>query len=141
MRPLGWDWKVGTAALASFPAREVVVGTLGILYNEGQVEADRAEESAKGSSKCSARVSTASCTDGVTVSRQWSVRLCRAATPAYQVSSNCLFVKPMEKVFTLRKSFEWRGLGTLADSALALRDAYAAWYAEKKSAPHVRAPS
>jgi ferrous iron transport protein B len=40
VRPLGWDWKIGTAALASFPAREVVVGTLGILYNEGQVSAD-----------------------------------------------------------------------------------------------------
>ena len=30
--PLGWDWKIGVAALASFPAREVVVGTLRILY-------------------------------------------------------------------------------------------------------------
>src|SRR5262249_49095250 len=27
VRPLGWDWKIGMAALASFPAREVVVGT------------------------------------------------------------------------------------------------------------------
>ncbi len=36
VRPLGWDWKVGMAALASFPAREVVVGTLGIIYNAGQ---------------------------------------------------------------------------------------------------------
>jgi ferrous iron transport protein B len=40
VRPLGWDWKVGTAVLASFPAREVVVGTLGIIYNEGQVDSD-----------------------------------------------------------------------------------------------------
>jgi ferrous iron transport protein B len=30
--PLGWDWKLTTASLASFPAREVIVGTLGILY-------------------------------------------------------------------------------------------------------------
>ncbi|QVL33054.1 ferrous iron transport protein B [Telmatocola sphagniphila] len=37
-RPLGWDWKIGVAALASFPAREVVVGTLGILYKQGEVE-------------------------------------------------------------------------------------------------------
>ena len=36
VRPLGWDWKIGTAALASFPAREVVVGTLGIIYNLGK---------------------------------------------------------------------------------------------------------
>jgi ferrous iron transport protein B len=40
VRPLGWDWKIGMAALASFPAREVVVGTLGILYNEGKVDTD-----------------------------------------------------------------------------------------------------
>jgi len=37
-RPLGWDWRLGMAALASFPAREVVVGTLGIIYNEGEVD-------------------------------------------------------------------------------------------------------
>ena len=40
VRPLGWDWKIGMAALASFPAREVVVGTLGIIYNEGKVDPD-----------------------------------------------------------------------------------------------------
>jgi ferrous iron transport protein B len=38
--PLGWDWRIGMAALASFPAREVVVGTLGIIYNTGRVDAD-----------------------------------------------------------------------------------------------------
>ena len=40
VRPLGWDWRIGMAALASFPAREVVVGTLGIIYNEGKVDSD-----------------------------------------------------------------------------------------------------
>ncbi len=34
--PLGWDWRIGTAVLASFPAREVMVGTLGIIYSEGE---------------------------------------------------------------------------------------------------------
>jgi ferrous iron transport protein B len=38
VRPLGWDWKIGMAAVASFPAREVVVGTLGIIYNLGEVD-------------------------------------------------------------------------------------------------------
>jgi ferrous iron transport protein B len=38
VRPLGWDWKIGMAALASFPAREVVVGTLGIIYNQGKTD-------------------------------------------------------------------------------------------------------
>jgi ferrous iron transport protein B len=40
VKPLGWDWKIGTAAIASFPAREVVVGTLGILYSEGKVDSE-----------------------------------------------------------------------------------------------------
>jgi ferrous iron transport protein B len=44
VRPLGWDWRVGVAALASFPAREVVVGTLGIVYRQGKVEADEIRE-------------------------------------------------------------------------------------------------
>lgn len=39
VRPLGWDWQIGVAALASFPAREVVVGVLGIIFGEGEVDA------------------------------------------------------------------------------------------------------
>jgi ferrous iron transport protein B len=42
-RPLGWDWRVGTAALASFPAREVMVGVLGILFDEGEVDDEKQE--------------------------------------------------------------------------------------------------
>ena len=34
--PIGWDWKVGMAVLASFPAREVVVSTLGVIYDVGE---------------------------------------------------------------------------------------------------------
>jgi ferrous iron transport protein B len=36
VKPLGWDWRIGCAAIASFPAREVVVATLGIIYNLGE---------------------------------------------------------------------------------------------------------
>jgi ferrous iron transport protein B len=36
VRPLGWDWRIGCAAIASFPAREVVVSTLGVIYNLGE---------------------------------------------------------------------------------------------------------
>src|SRR5262249_33110785 len=46
VRPLGWDWKIGMAALASFPAREVVVGTLGIIYNLGKVDSDEIRDAA-----------------------------------------------------------------------------------------------
>jgi ferrous iron transport protein B len=43
VRPLGWDWRLGMAALASFPAREVMVGALGLIYSQGQGEADDEE--------------------------------------------------------------------------------------------------
>ncbi|MCB9933360.1 MAG: ferrous iron transport protein B [Planctomycetes bacterium] len=33
--PLGWDWRIGMAAIASFPAREVIVATLGTIFNLG----------------------------------------------------------------------------------------------------------
>src|SRR5205085_7936782 len=51
-RPLGWDWKLGMAALASFPAREVIVGTLGLIYDVGDVDTkaignDKADDEAK----------------------------------------------------------------------------------------------
>jgi len=40
VRPLGWDWKIGCAAIASFPAREVVVSVLGVLHNVEDAEAE-----------------------------------------------------------------------------------------------------
>src|SRR5262249_7561921 len=46
VRPLGWDWRIGMAVIASFPAREVVVGTLGIIYNQGRVDADDIRDAA-----------------------------------------------------------------------------------------------
>jgi len=36
VRPLGWDWRIGSAVIASFPAREVVVGVLGVIYDLGR---------------------------------------------------------------------------------------------------------
>jgi ferrous iron transport protein B len=43
VRPLGWDWRIGMAALASFPAREVMVATLGLIYNQGEAGDDPEE--------------------------------------------------------------------------------------------------
>jgi ferrous iron transport protein B len=43
VRPLGWDWRIGCAAIASFPAREVVVGTLGVLYDLGEEQDEESE--------------------------------------------------------------------------------------------------
>ncbi len=44
VEPLGWDWKIGMAAVASFPAREVVVGVLGQIYNLGRKGDDELQE-------------------------------------------------------------------------------------------------
>lgn len=35
-RPLGFDWKLSVGILASFPAREVIISALGIIYNVGE---------------------------------------------------------------------------------------------------------
>jgi ferrous iron transport protein B len=34
--PLGWDWRISMAAIAAFPAREVLVSTLGTVFNLGE---------------------------------------------------------------------------------------------------------
>src|SRR5215213_2823699 len=38
IQPLGFDWKIGVALIASFAAREVLVSTLSIIYNVGKDE-------------------------------------------------------------------------------------------------------
>jgi ferrous iron transport protein B len=38
VRPLGWDWRIGSAVLASLPARETVVATLGVVFDAGAGE-------------------------------------------------------------------------------------------------------
>ncbi|MDQ3087028.1 MAG: ferrous iron transport protein B, partial [Acidobacteriota bacterium] len=42
--PLGFDWKIGVALIASFAAREVLVSTLSIIYN-GEKDANEESES------------------------------------------------------------------------------------------------
>jgi ferrous iron transport protein B len=43
VRPLGWDWRIGVGVLASFPAREVIIATLGTVYSLGG-EVDEADD-------------------------------------------------------------------------------------------------
>ncbi|NIA26630.1 MAG: ferrous iron transport protein B [Desulfobulbaceae bacterium] len=54
-RPLGWDWRVSSAVIAGFPAREVVVAVMGTIYAVG----DEADEST-----LSARLKSATWPDG-----------------------------------------------------------------------------
>jgi len=53
--PLGWDWRVSSAVIAGFPAREVVVAVMGTLYAVGA----EAEEG-----RLAARLKAASWPDG-----------------------------------------------------------------------------
>ncbi|MFL5253990.1 MAG: hydrogenase formation protein HypD [Rhodopila sp.] len=56
----------------------------------------------------------------------------RAVKPAGNVTAQTLCAE----TFELRENFEWRGLGVVPASALKLRDAYAAFDAEKRFAVH-----
>lgn len=42
IRPLGYDWKIGIAIVASFAAREVFVGTLATIYSVGSSDGEEA---------------------------------------------------------------------------------------------------
>ena len=53
--PLGWDWRVSSAVIAGFPAREVVVAVMGTIYAVG----DEADDST-----LSARLKSATWPDG-----------------------------------------------------------------------------
>ena len=42
--PAGFDWKITVGVLSSFPAREVVIATLGIIYNLGAGVDEKSED-------------------------------------------------------------------------------------------------
>ena len=43
IKPLGFDWKIGVAAVTGFAAKEISVSTLGILYKTGAKENEESE--------------------------------------------------------------------------------------------------
>ncbi|MCE7902317.1 MAG: ferrous iron transport protein B [Gammaproteobacteria bacterium PRO9] len=53
-KPLGWDWKVAAAVIASFPAREVVIAVMGTIYSVGS-QADDAEDALRDRLKTATR--------------------------------------------------------------------------------------
>jgi ferrous iron transport protein B len=55
--PLGWDWRIGVGVIASFPAREVIVATLGTVFNLGR-------DVSEGSGEMRAAVAQATWPDG-----------------------------------------------------------------------------
>jgi hydrogenase expression/formation protein HypD len=62
-------------------------------------------------------------------------------TRAVSWAGNRAALAAMDRVFELRQTFEWRGLGFIAQSALKIRDEFAAWDAEKRfPVPAARVP-
>jgi len=47
VRPLGWDWRIGCAVLASLPAREIVVATTGVIFNVGDEDIESEQGAAQ----------------------------------------------------------------------------------------------
>lgn len=43
---VGWDWKIGVGVIAAFPAREVIIATLGTIYSLGS-DIDESSDSLK----------------------------------------------------------------------------------------------
>jgi len=40
VKPLGWDWRLAIATLSAFPAREIVIASLGTIYSVEDPEED-----------------------------------------------------------------------------------------------------
>ncbi len=40
LKPLGFDWRIGTALIGAFAAKEVFVAQMGIVYSMGEVDED-----------------------------------------------------------------------------------------------------
>lgn len=94
IQPLGFDWKIGVALIASFAAREVLVSTISIIYNVGK---DANEES----ETLVSAIRTASRPDGTPV---W--------TPLTAVTLMVFFVLAMQCMSTVavvrRETNTWR---------------------------------
>jgi ferrous iron transport protein B len=43
IRPLGFDWRMGICLIAGIPAKEIVVGTMGVLYETGKDDSKSSE--------------------------------------------------------------------------------------------------
>ncbi|MBN2375854.1 MAG: ferrous iron transport protein B [Sedimentisphaerales bacterium] len=46
LKPLGFDWRIGTALVGSFPAKELFVSQMGIVFSLGQVETEESPDRA-----------------------------------------------------------------------------------------------
>jgi ferrous iron transport protein B len=50
MKPMGFDWKIGTAFLSAFPAKELFVSQMSIILAQGDISSDELDPDSHGSS-------------------------------------------------------------------------------------------
>ena len=86
VRPLGWDWRIGCAAIASFPAREVVVATLGVIYNLGE---DIDPESQRGAKSFNSRLRSATWDDSDPPRKVFNVPVAMSIMVFFALCAQC----------------------------------------------------
>jgi ferrous iron transport protein B len=89
VRPLGWDWRIGMAALASFPAREVVVGTLGIIYGTGKQDSEGIRESSNVAEEPLARALSEATWEGEPARRVFTVPVALSLMVFFALCCQC----------------------------------------------------
>jgi len=115
IEPLGYDWRIGVAVVASFAAREVVVSALSVIYGVGA-------EGADGNSLLIGRLAAATRADGTPT---FGFSTCVSLLVFYVLAMQCL---PTLAV-TRRETGEWKwaGLQLVYMSALAYGAALVAY--------------
>ncbi len=111
IRPLGFDWKIGIALIASFAAREVFVGTMATIYQSGgdtDTEGIREKLLKERNPQGGPKYSTAVC---------WSLLV------FYAFALQCISTMAVVKRET--KSWKWAGAQLLFLSTLAYLSALA----------------
>jgi len=105
VKPLGWDWRIGVAALASFPAREVVVGTLGILYKVGKTDTEDIREAADaGASELAQKMKGSRWGDEATGAKVFSVPVALSVMVFFALCCQCASTLAVIK----RETNSWR---------------------------------
>ena len=85
--PLGWDWKLSAAVIASFPAREIVVASLGTIYAVGD-QGDNLEGALR------ERLQTATRPDGSALTGRQSRAVMRPSSPRLATHSGVCAASP-----------------------------------------------
>lgn len=115
IEPLGFDWKIGVAIIASFAAREVVVSALSVIYGVG-------EEGAESQSVLLDKLRAATGADGAPV---FTFATCVSLLVFYVLAMQCLPTQAVTRRET--GSWKWAAFQLLYMTALAYSAALLAY--------------